>query len=380
MFIRPYSKRRYLCVNIILFFNTHPKLYNFFVKLGILRKVFPLRSLHMRVKKKPFLITITGILIFVMLVIGGYTVIRAIGKSRLQSKTELPSAPVRYQGALYEYNENIITFLVMGIDKGKETFEPWEAELDNSGNGQADALFLAVLDTENHTIKVIGINRNTMTDIYLCDDTNAPIPTSFSQIALQHAYGADGTVGCEYQVKVVQDLFYHLPIHGYVAINVDAVPVINDTVGGVTVDVLEDITLHDANLVAGNRVHLMGESAYWYIKYRDIEQFASVDMRTKRQAQYLNGFIDAAKQSVKEDPFLAVQLYRELKPHMDTNISAVEAVYLASDLPKYQFDENSFYKLSGETVMGERYEEFYPDDDALLTLILDIFYQKVGEP
>ena len=380
MFIRPYSKRRYLCVNIILFFNTHPKLYNFFVKLGILRKVFPLRSLHMRVKKKPFLITITGILIFVMLVIGGYTVIRAIGKSRLQSKTELPSAPVRYQGTLYEYNENIITFLVMGIDKGKETFEPWEAELDNSGNGQADALFLAVLDTENHTIKVIGINRNTMTDIYLCDDTNAPIPTSFSQIALQHAYGADGTVGCEYQVKVVQDLFYHLPIHGYVAINVDAVPVINDTVGGVTVDVLEDITLHDANLVAGNRVHLMGESAYWYIKYRDIEQFASVDMRTKRQAQYLNGFIDAAKQSVKEDPFLAVQLYRELKPHMDTNISAVEAVYLASDLPKYQFDENSFYKLSGETVMGERYEEFYPDDDALLTLILDIFYQKVGEP
>lgn len=334
----------------------------------------------MRVKKKPFLITITGILIFVMLVIGGYTVIRAIGKSRLQSKTELPSAPVRYQGALYEYNENIITFLVMGIDKGKETFEPWEAELDNSGNGQADALFLAVLDTENHTIKVIGINRNTMTDIYLCDDTNAPIPTSFSQIALQHAYGADGTVGCEYQVKVVQDLFYHLPIHGYVAINVDAVPVINDTVGGVTVDVLEDITLHDANLVAGNRVHLMGESAYWYIKYRDIEQFASVDMRTKRQAQYLDGFIDAAKQSVKEDPFLAVQLYRELKPHMDTNISAVEAVYLASDLPKYQFDENSFYKLSGETVMGERYEEFYPDDDVLLTLILDIFYQKVGEP
>lgn len=334
----------------------------------------------MRIKKKPFRIAITGILIFAILFIGIFFVIRTTGKNRLHNKTELPSAPVRYQNALYKYNENILTFLVMGIDKGKETFEPWEAELDNSGNGQADALFLAVLDTENHTIKVIGINRNTMTDIYLCDDTDAPIPTSFSQIALQHAYGADETVGCEYQVKVVQDLFYHLPIHGYVAINVDAVPAINDMVGGVDVDVLEDITLHDANLMNGARVHLMGESAYWYIKYRDIEQFASVDMRTKRQIQYLNGFIGAAKRSVKKNPFLALQLYQKLKPHMNTNISAVETVYLASVFPQYHFDESSFYKIQGETVMGEKYEEFYPDDDALLTLILDTFYQKVGEP
>lgn len=334
----------------------------------------------MRIKKKAFLTTIIVILIFAILFIGSFSIIRAIGKNRLQNKTELPSAPVRYQGTLYNYNENILTFLIMGIDKGKETFEPWEAELDHSGNGQADALFLAVLDTENYTIKVIGINRNTMTDIYLCDDTDSPIPTSFSQIALQHAYGADGTVGCEYQVKVVQDLFYHLPIHGYAAINVDAVPVINDMVGGVDVDVLEDISLHDADLVEGAHVHLMGESAYWYIKYRDIEQFASVDMRTKRQAQYLNGFLDAAKQAVKKDPFLARQLYRQLKPYMDTNISTPEVVYLASVLPQCRFDENSFYKIQGETVMGEKYEEFYPDDDALLTLILDIFYKEASEP
>lgn len=334
----------------------------------------------MRIKKKPFLTTITGILIFAVLLTAGFTVIRAIGKNRLQSRAEQSSAPVRYQGTLYEYNENIITFLVMGIDKGKEIFEPWEAESDNSGNGQADALFLAVLDTEKHTIKVIGINRNTMTDIFLCDDAaGSSVPTFFSQLALQHAYGANGQIGCEYQVKVVQNLFYQLPIQGYVAINVDAIPTINDMIGGVDVDVLEDITLHDPSLVAGNRVHLMGETAYWYVKYRDIEQFASVDMRTKRQAQYLNGFIDAAKQSVKKDPFLAFQLYQALEPHMDTDISAVEAVYLASVLPQYQFDENSFYRIPGETVMGEKYEEFYPDEDALLALILDIFYKETGE-
>lgn len=333
----------------------------------------------MRVKKKPFLIAVISIFIFFVLLIGSFAIIKTFGKVHLQNRVNIPPGPVKYQNNLYEYNESILTFLIMGIDKGKETFEPWEAEIDNSGNGQADALFLAVLDTENHTIKVIGINRNTMTDIYFCDNTAEPVPTFRSQIALQHAYGENAKIGCEYQLKVVQNLFYNLPIHGYAAINVDAVPAINDTVGGVDVEILEDLTSHDASLMKGNRVHLMGESAYWYVKYRDIDQFASVDMRTKRQRQYLNGFIDAAKQSVKANPVLALQLYEELTPQMDTSISAAEAVYLASILPQYHFDENSFYNIPGETVMGEKFEEFYPDEDALLSLILDIFYKKVSE-
>lgn len=343
------------------------------------KKPYPHRSDRMRLKKKPFLIVIISILIFALLLIGSIAAIRTIGKIHLQNKTELPSVPVKYQNKLYTYNENIMTFLIMGIDKGKETFEPWEAELDNFGNGQADALFLAVLDQETHTIKVIGINRNTMTDIYDCDDPQGPPSTFWGQIALQHAYGTNGTIGCEYQLKAVQNLFYHLPIHGYAAVNVDAVPAINDMVGGVDVDVLEDITLHDASLIKGNRVHLMGESAYWYVKYRDIHQFASADMRTKRQSQYLDSFIDTAKQSVKKNPFLALQLYQELEPQMDTNLSVAEVVYLASILPQCRFDENSFYKIPGETVMGEKYEEFYPDDDALLTLIIDVFYKEVNE-
>lgn len=307
----------------------------------------------MRIKKKSFMIAIIAALIFCMLLFGGFATIRSLGKTRLQKKGDTPSGPVKYQNKLYEYNENILTFLVMGIDNGKETFEPWETEIEDIGNGQADALFLAVLNMEDNSIKVIGINRNTMTDIYDCDNTDGPVPTFFSQIALQHAYGKDRKTGCEYQLKVVRDLFYK---------------------------VLEDITLHDASLIKGNHVHLMGESAYWYIKYRDIDQFASVDMRTKRQAQYLNGFIDAAKQSVKENPYVALQLYKKISPQTDTNISTAEIVYLASVLPKCRFEENSFYSIPGETVMGETYEEFYPDDDALLTLILNVFYEEVSEP
>jgi len=333
----------------------------------------------MRIKRNPCLIAIVGIFILAALLISSPTIVKAFGKTHLQNRIDIPSEPIKYHDTLYIYNENIITFLVMGIDKGKEAFEPWEAEIGNIGNGQADALFLAALNTEDNTVKIIGINRNTMTDIYFCDSLEDPIPTFVSQIALQHAYGPNSEVGCEYQLKVVQNLFYNLPIHGYAAVNVDIVPTMNDMVGGVDVYVLEDLTLHDPSLVEGSHVHLMGESAYWYVKYRDINQFASVEMRTQRQAQYLNGFIDAAKQTVRENPLLVFQMYEELVPQVDTNITPAEMAYLASILPQCRFDENSFYQIPGETVMGEKYEEFYPDETALLTLILDIFYKEVSE-
>lgn len=340
-------------------------------------KIFPTKQPENIGSWKRFaLIAVLGVFSLAALLIGCFAVIRIVGKTRLQNKISLPSSPIRYEDKLYAYNENLYTFLIMGIDRGRITFEPWEPDPDH--NGQADALFLAVLDVEQKTIKVVGINRNTMTTIYDCDDPKGPVSTFPGQIALQHAYGENGTVGCKYQLKVVQNLFYQLPIHGYAAVNVDVVPTINDMVGGVEVEVLEDITLRDPLLFEGNRVRLMGESAYWYVKHRDINQFASVDMRTKRQSQYLNGFIDAAKRTVREDPVSALRLYAALLPQMDTDISTAEAVYLASLLPQCRFDADSFYKMPGETVSGEKYEEFYPDEDAFRAMILEIFYKEAG--
>lgn len=329
-------------------------------------------GINMHNKKKKLLVAVSVIMVLVILLIGAFEITKAIGKKRLQSRMVTSPGRVKYQNTLYEYNDDILTFLVMGIDKGKETFEPWE--IDDGNSGQADALFLTVLDTTGKTIKVIGINRNTMTDIDFYDEESNYLTTFPAQIALQYAYGNNREESCAYQLETVKKLFYNLPIHGYAAVNIDAVPVINDTVGGVDVEVLEDLTRADESLVKGRQIHLIGESAYWYVKYRDINLFASVDMRTMRQAQYLDGFIEAATHSVKSNPFVALQLYHEIAPQMTTDLSFPEILYLASILPQYQFDEQSFHQVTGITAMGEEYEEFYPDEATLFELILDIFY------
>ena len=74
---------------------------------------------------------------------------------------------------------------------------------------------------------------------------------------------------------------------------------------------------------------------------------------------------------------MVIDLYQAVKPQMVTDISLDETVYLASVFNEYAFYEEDFYMLSGKTVMGEKFEEFYPDEDALFEMILDIFYEKV---
>lgn len=280
---------------------------------------------------------------------------------------------MQYKGAVYVYNEEILTFLIMGIDKLSDVKEVAEG----TDGGQADALFLVVLNPQNRRMKVIGINRNTMTDIDVYDENGEYVSTVKSQIAIQHGFGNGMEESCEYQKKAVANLFYHLPIHGYAAVNMSAIATINDAVGGVKVTVPADLDGFDTDFTQGKQLHLLGEDAFWFVKYRDTDVFGSADMRLMRQKQYVNGFIRAAKTAVHKDASVVIDLYQAVKPQMVTDISLNEAAYLTSVIGEYAFSEDDFHMMPGKTVMGERFEEFYPDDDAIFEMILDIFYEKV---
>lgn len=348
-------------------------------------------------KHKRVLIACFSVVICILFVVAGFWAVRAIGKSRLYdtAHTEQPNMQivseeetlteteksqwkegwVKYKGDIYEYKEDILTFLIMGIDKDSDVKEVKEG----TDGGQADALFLAVVDSSDKSIKIVGINRNTMTDIKIYDEEGNYVDTVKAQIAVQHGFGNGVEKSCEYQKEAVENLFYGLPIHGYAAINMSAIATINDAVGGVDVTVLEDLTQIDKSLVKGEQVHLMGESAFWYLKYRDTNIFGSADLRLARQKQYLDSFLDAAKNAAKRDISVVLDLYQAVMPQMVTDISLDEVAYLAPILLDYRFGSNSFRSMEGETVMGEQFEEFYPDETALYEMILEVFYEKIEQ-
>lgn len=342
------------------------------------------------------LAAITGLLAAAF---AAFLIVGAIGKANLRSNViaapKLENAPVvielqpteeeaagwkegwvKYNGQVYAYNEDILTFLIMGIDKTKDVKEVAEG----TNGGQADALFLVVLNPHDDSLSVIGINRNTMTDVSVYDDNGAYVNTIKAQIAVQHGFGNGVEESCEYQVNAVQHLFYEMPVHGYAAINMSAIGPLTDMVGGVDVVALEDVKSGNSTVIKeGEEVHLEGDLAFAYIHNRDTKEFGSADHRLERQKQFITTYLQKVKQKTKEDIGFPISVYQAIAPQTVTSLTVDEMTYLVSIAKDYSFDENYLYTLKGETKQGDVFEEFYVDETDLFELILKVFYEPVEQ-
>lgn len=280
---------------------------------------------------------------------------------------------VRYQGTIYRYNEDILTFLFLGIDKMEEV----ERVEDGIDGGQSDAIFLLVLNPHSKEVSVIGVNRDTMTEVEVYSEYGDYRGTATLQLCLQHGYGDGAELSCARTMDAVSKLFYDLPIHGYCSINMGAIPLINDTIGGVELVALEDVIKSD--IKEGDIVHLKGMNAYRYLHNRDTKSDESARRRLERQKQYIEAYAKKAVEQMKSDITLPVKLYNDLSKYMVTDITVDEVSYLAAQAAGYHFSMENMYSLAGETKQGEKYEEFYLDEEALYELILEVFYEEVEQ-
>lgn len=281
---------------------------------------------------------------------------------------------VRYNGGIYQYNEDIMNFLVLGIDKKGEMMPSSTL----TGGGQSDGIFVVVVNPDEKDIKVLAINRDTMTKIKMYGyGENGSALETVAQIAVQYGFGNGREESSIRTRETVSKLLYDLPIHGYVSIGVEAIPKLNDAVGGVEVTVLEDMTAVNKAWTKGATVTLNGKDARKYTQYRDQYVFESARGRLARQKQYLQAFVNKAITSVKSDITVPITLYQALSKYMVTDISLDEVAYLVGELKDYHFDSSAVYTLEGTTVKGEQFEEFYPDKAAMKQLMIEFFYEEV---
>lgn len=285
---------------------------------------------------------------------------------------------VRYNGQIYDYNDEITTYLVMGIDKMTKV-EPAENAILG---GQSDAMYLVVMNGATKQIALIPINRDTICDVDMYDTEGNFLASVPRQITLQHGYGDGMELSCERTVNTVSRLFYNIPIHGYVAVNMGAIPAINDVVGGVEVTVPHDMLWYidkeeEETLKAGTTLTLIGMDAFHYIHDRDVTVFNSAGMRLERQKQYLDAYSKKMIAACKKDITLPVQLYKTLSEYMVTDVTVDEVAKLAIAAMQYDFSGDNIYTLAGETVQGERFEEFYLDQEAFYETILEVFYLPI---
>lgn len=293
-----------------------------------------------------------------------------------ETDEELEEGQILYQGQKYQYNKDIKSFVIMGIDTMDSVEELIESPING---GQSDMNFVAVMNPHTRKIQLIAINRNTMTTIYCYTEDGTLTGTKTGQITLQHAYGSGGKDSCEMMVSAIDNILYMIPIHGYFAMNMGAITKLNDAIGGVELTAIQDVAHKGTNIKKGEKILLKGNDAFWYTKYRDWTEAGSADQRLERQKQYLYQFFQQLKKMVKQDMTLPLSLYKIIEDYSVTDLSLDKISYLASQLVNYDFDTSDIYSVPGESVTSDvEYEEFYVDDEALYEMIIEIFYEPVN--
>jgi len=326
----------------------------------------------MTVRTRRVIKVISIVLAVILVFIGAVFVFLKMGEAQLRESLSFneeglekedaygDEAEVYYNGQGYVYNENLINILCIGVDK---------TNIKDKRDRQADALYLLSLDTENNKLNIVAISRNTLADIDVYDMDNEFLSTDNAQICLSYAYGKDDEHSSVLTCKAVSRLLYDIPISSYYTIFMDSVAKIVDAIGGVRVQIPEDMTEVSENWKKGKTVTLNSNDALRFVQYRK----ETNTPRFERQKLFITSFFTSAKSAIAKDISLPVDMYKKLSKSTVTDIKTSSVSYLASKLAKC---EMKLYNIDGDVGYNGKYETFTADEKSLYEMVLNLFYIK----
>ena len=281
---------------------------------------------------------------------------------------------LEYKGENYVLRNDVETFLILGLDKMSQDIK---GDSYNN-NQQADFLVLLIFDNSTKKYSVVHINRDTMAEINVLGLAGNKVGTVNGQIALSHTYGKGGTVSNANTAKSVSRLLSGVKINHYMSITLDAVPVMNDLVGGVTVEVLDDFTDADAGLVKGETVTLTSDQALTYIRERQGTGEKTNVSRMKRQKQYIESMRDAIESAMENDSEFLSDAVVKISDYMESDCTPARLQEIGKKLQKYEYAGAKDIEGEAKTVEADdgAYIEFYPDEDKLMQMVVDTFYKR----
>ena len=340
------------------------------------------KRLPMQRWKKITLGVVATLLVIIIGIAGSFFYLRAQGEKNLKTDlSDVEDTPearkeglfITYKGKEYQYNEDVINFLCLGIDNST----PVEQANEMKGQGLADAIILVSINVESGKIKILAIPRDTYVPVKMYNDQGKFLGEKNMQLTLQYYYGKTAKDSCELMVNTVSNLLFKVPIQRYCAINLEAIPILNDAIGGVDVQVLGDVEVGGRPYHAGETIHLQGKMAEDYIRDRDCDVFASSMSRLERQKQYMTNYFATAMAHVRNDLTLPVSIYQSLQGNMYTNISVEDITYLAPEMLDVTLTAEDMSMIPGEVTQPDDHEAYMVNSEQLKELVVNFFYTEV---
>lgn len=317
------------------------------------------------------------LLIAIAVVIAGFVIVELVTNAKAKPKYEQVRVDeldaldyLEYNGNIYEQNPNLQFILCVGLDSYSNNTQ------DSYKNDElADCIVLLALDKNNKTVLPIQINRDTMTNFHVLGIGGRITNDTFGQIALSHTYGS-GDIDSLVNVKdAVSELMCGVKIDYYMSLTMDAVGMINDKAGGVTVLVEDDFSGVDDTLIQGQEVTLFGDHALTFVRSRSGLNDSTNLNRLNRQKVYLRALYDTCKKKVETDQDFVSNSLNSITEYIIANTN----IYGLSDIGNTLLDYKLLdaVQLKGEAKKGDTYMEFYPDETSLKEFCINTFYKEV---
>ena len=324
------------------------------------------RKIEKKDKKK----MITIVLIVLALIVGIFLVINYIEHKNDDNATGevnddiLDSKEKVVDGVTYTHKRKIHTYLFIGVDMQGEAI----GVDDYIGGGQGDVQMVITFDDSKRTWQVLQLNRDAMVDMNVLGMTGEPVGTVYQQLCLAHAYGNGTEISCENNVDAVSNMLEDENIDGYFALNMDAINILNEAVGGVTVNNTSDFSKVDPSIKEGT-ITLTGTQAETYVRTRKDVDDQTNGARMKRQLEFLNGLLDIIK---GKDANFGLEVYNKLSSYVVSNIDEGDFSKIFTKLENYS--QKDIVTISGDLRSLDEHWAFYQNQSSLDEAIVEMFY------
>lgn len=297
-------------------------------------------------------------------------------RSEAQTATEEEETPQIYKnGKWYALNKDIETVLLIGLDTFEDEQPSGEGSIAN--NQRSDFLMLLIFDHTKKTCEALHINRDTMAEIQKAGSDGTNFGTETAQLAMAHVYGSGGIDSGENTMKAVSGFLYGIPIDHFISVTMDTVPAVTDRIGGVSLKLMDDFTMIDPSMKKDATMCLNGEQALHYVRERQSMEEPTNLRRMERQRQFMEALQETAVRKMQEDKDIFSDVLVTAAPYMVTDCYAEDLDRIGTCILEYE--NKGIRTIEGEAVKGNKYIEFYADEEALKELVVELFYAEAEQ-
>jgi polyisoprenyl-teichoic acid--peptidoglycan teichoic acid transferase len=292
-------------------------------------------------KRKKIILSVLAACILALVAYGSYFAYSIYHFSKNISTATSQAAPQEQVTELTKVpdKQENINILVVGVDAGD-----FKNNTYRSGAGRTDTIMIFSINQQSNKVSLISIPRDTYVDI-----------PGRGKDKINHAYAFGGM---DLSIKTISQ-FLGIPINHYAKINFDAFTKIVDGLGGVTVDVTEDVRSYTDNRikVAKGRQKLDGNNAFEYIQTREGDI-----SRVQRQQKFVKALADQAisVSSIAKLP----GILDNISSSVQTDMSPKEMLELAMNMRSMSPGNMKNEIIPGQAGMLKGVSYWFPDEVA----------------